>query len=136
MKEIIDHLRDEMLIAQVIYEFSVNERRRSCSRYLIEDMMWLNVKNLNIARPVVKLDDRNVRSYSVKRVFVNSLIIELSLPESIKVYSIFHASLLQHIVQDPLSKQVLESRELVVTEEEERAWYVNSIINFKLDRRF
>ena len=97
MKEIIDHLRDEMLIAQVIYESSANERRRSCFRYLVEDMMWLNVKNLNIARSVVKLDNHNMKSYPVKRVFVNSLIIELSLLEFMKVYSIFHVSLLQHI---------------------------------------
>ena len=69
----------------------------------------------------MKLDDRNVRSYSVKRVFVNSLIIELSLLEFIKVYSIFHVSLLQHIAQDFLSKQILKSRELVVIEEEKRA---------------
>ena len=136
MKEIIDHLRDEMLIAQAIYESSVNERRRSYSRYLVGDMMWLNVKNLNTARPVVKLDDRNVGSYSVKWVFVNSLIIELSLLESMKIHSVFHVSLLQHIAQDLLPEQISEPRELVVIEEEKRVWYINSIINSKLDRRF
>jgi len=37
MRELTDHLRDEMLIAQVIYEFNVNLSRRSCSRYFVED---------------------------------------------------------------------------------------------------
>ncbi len=136
MEEITGHLRDEMLIAQAIYESSANERRRPCSRYLVGDMVWLNAKNLNTARPVVKLDDRNVGPYPVKRVFANPLVIELSLPESMKVHPVFHASLLQHTAQDPLPGQIPEPREPVVTEEGERAWYVNSITNSKLDRRF
>ncbi len=136
MEEITGHLRDEMLIAQAIYESSANERRRPCSRYLVGDMVWLNAKNLNTARPVVKLDDRNVGPYPVKRVFANPLVIELSLPESMKVHPVFHASLLQHTAQDPLPGQRQESRPPVVAENGERAWYVNSVTNSKYDRRF
>ncbi len=67
---------------------------------------------------------------------LNPLVIELSLPESMKIHPVFHASLLQHTAQDPLPGQIPEPREPVVTEEGERAWYVNSITNSKLDRRF
>jgi len=37
MRELTDHLRDEMFIAQIIHEFNVNLFRRSCSRYFIKD---------------------------------------------------------------------------------------------------
>jgi len=37
MKKLTEHLRDEMLITQIIYEFNVNLSRRSCSRYFVED---------------------------------------------------------------------------------------------------
>jgi len=37
MKELIEHLRDEMLIAQAIYEVNVNRSRRSCSQYFVND---------------------------------------------------------------------------------------------------
>jgi len=37
MKKLTEHLRDEMLIAQIIYEFNVNLSRHFCSRYFVED---------------------------------------------------------------------------------------------------
>ncbi len=135
MRELTDHLRDEMLIAQVIYEFNVNLSRRSCSRYFVEDEVWLNACNLSIARFAVKLNDCNVEFFKIKRVFEqNSLIIELDLSTSMKVHSVFHAILLSHIANDFLSSQRQKSWELVIIKNDERFWYVNSILNFKRDR--
>ncbi len=37
MKKLTEHLRDEMLIAQIIYKFNVNFSRRSCFKYFVED---------------------------------------------------------------------------------------------------
>ena len=37
MRELTDHLHDEMLITQVIYEFNVNLFHRSCFKYFVED---------------------------------------------------------------------------------------------------
>ncbi len=37
MKKLTEHLRDEMLITQIIYEFNVNLSRRSCFKYFVED---------------------------------------------------------------------------------------------------
>ncbi len=80
MKKLTEHLHDEMLIAQIIYEFNVNLFRRSCSRYFIEDEVWLNACNLSITHLAVKLDDYNINLFKIKRVFKNnSLIIELNL---------------------------------------------------------
>ena len=91
MKKLTEHLHDEMLIAQIIYEFNVNLFRRSCSKYFVEDKVWLNACNLSIAHFVVKLDDHNVDFFKIKRVFKNnSLIIELNLSAFMKIHSIFH----------------------------------------------
>ena len=37
MKELTQHLRNKMLIAQAIYEFNVNRSRCSCLRYFVND---------------------------------------------------------------------------------------------------
>ena len=104
MKKLTEHLRDEMLIAQIIYEFNVNLFRHSCSRYFVEDEVWLNARNLSIVRFVIKLDDRNVDFLKIKRVFKNnSLIIELNLSTFMKIHSIFHVTLLNYITSDSLS---------------------------------
>jgi len=106
MKKLTEHLRDEMLIAQIIYEFHVNLFHRSCSRYFVEDEVWLNACNLNIIHFAVKLDDHNVDLFKIKRVFKNnSLIIELNLSIFMKIHSIFHVILLSHIASDFLSNQ-------------------------------
>jgi len=93
MEELTKHLRDEMLIAQAIYESNANRSRRPCPRYFVGDEVWLNARNLSTARPVVKLDDRHVGPFKVKRVFENNpLVIELDLPTSMKVHPVFHAA--------------------------------------------
>ena len=69
MKDLTEHLRVEMLIAQAMYEFSVNKSHCPCPHYFIEDEVWLNVKNLNITHSAVKLNNHHVRSFKVKCVF-------------------------------------------------------------------
>ncbi len=135
MKKLTEHLHDEMLIAQIIYKFNVNLFHHSCSRYFIENEVWLNARNLSIAHLVVKLDDHNVDFFKIKRVFKNnSLIIELNLSIFMKIHSIFYVILLSHITSDLLSNQHQKSQEFIIVKNDERFWYVNSILNFKRDR--
>ncbi len=137
MKKLTEHLHDEMLIAQIIYEFNVNLSRRSCFKYFVEDEVWLNVRNLSIACLTVKLDDHNVDLFKIKHVFKNnSLIIKLNLSAFMKIHSIFHVTFLNHITSNFLSSQHQKSWKLVIIKNNERFWYVNSILNFKRDRRY
>ncbi len=106
MKKLFEHLHNEMLIAQIIYEFNVNLFHRSCSRYFVEDEVWLNACNLSIVHLAVKLDDHNIDLFKIKRIFKNnSLIIELNLSAFMKIHSIFHVILLSHIASDSLLNQ-------------------------------
>ncbi len=135
MKKLTEHLRDEMFIAQIIYEFNVNFFRRSCFKYFVKDEVWLNVCNFSIIRLAIKLNDHNVDFFKIKHVFKNNfLIIELNLSAFMKIHSIFHDILLNHIASDLLSNQRQKSQELVIIENDKRFWYVNSILNFKRDR--
>ena len=104
MKDLTEHLRVEMLIAQAVYEFSVNRFCCPCPYYFIEDEVWLNIKNLNTAHPAVKLNNHHVRLFKIKHIFEkNSLVIELKLSEFMKVHSVFHITLLSHVTTDSLS---------------------------------
>ena len=137
MKDLTEHLRVEMLIAQVIYEFSVNKFCCSCPHYFIEDEVWLNVKNLNTAHSAVKLNNHYVMSFKVKCIFEkNSLVIKLELSEFMKVHSVFHIILLSYVTTNSLSDQHQELWESVITENSERVWYVIRIFNFKVNQCF
>jgi len=66
----------------------------------------LNACNLSIAHLTVKLNDHNVDFFKIKRVFKNNfLIIELNFSAFMKIHSIFHVILLNHITSDFLSNQ-------------------------------
>jgi len=135
MKKLTEHLCNEIFIAQIIYEFNVNFFRRSCFKYFVEDEVWLNVCNLSIICFIVKLNDHNIDFFKIKCIFENnSLIIELNLSTFMKIHSIFHVILLNHIASDFLSSQRQKSWELIVIKNDERFWYVNSILNFKHNR--
>ncbi len=104
MKKLTEHLRNEMLITQIIYEFNVNLSCRSCFKYFIKDEVWLNTYNLSITYFAVKLNDHNINFFKIKHVFENNfLIIELNFLIFMKVHSIFHVILLNHIASDFLS---------------------------------
>ena len=135
MKKLTEHLRDKMFITQIIYQFNVNLSRRSCFKYFVKDEVWLNACNLSITHLVVKLDDHNVDLFKIKRIFENNLlIIKLNLSAFMKIHSIFYVILLSHIASDSLSSQYQKLRELIIVKNDERFWYVNSILNFKHDR--
>ncbi len=137
MKKLTEHLRDEMLIAQIIYEFNVNLFHRSCFKYFVEDEVWLNACNLSITYFIVKLNDHNVDFFKIKRVFKNnSLIIKLNLSAFMKIHLIFHVILLNHITSDLLLSQHQKFQEFIIIKNDERFWYVNSILNFKHDKYY
>ena len=39
MKKLTEHLQNEMLIAQIIYKFSINQSHHLCLRYFVEDQV-------------------------------------------------------------------------------------------------
>ena len=87
-----------------MYEFSANRFCHPCPHSFVEDEVWLNAKNLNTAHSAVKLNNYYVRSFKVKHIFEkNLLVIELKLPEFMKVHSVFHVILLSHVTTDSLS---------------------------------
>ncbi len=121
MKKLTEHLHDKMFIAQIIYEFNVNLFHHSCSKYFVEDEVWLNACNLSITHFIIKLNDHNVDFFKIKHVFKNNfLIIELNLLAFMKIHSIFHVILLSHITSDFLSNQRQKSQELIIIKNDKR----------------
>ena len=137
MKEFTEHLQNEILITQIIYEFSINQFCCLYLRYFVKNQVWLNVCNLSTAHSTVKLDNWHVSPFSIKHIFKkNSLIIELKLPAFIKIHSVFHAFLLSHVATNPLPGQQQEPWEPIIAENGNQAWYINCVLNFKLDRQY
>ncbi len=137
MKKLTEHLHDEMLIAQIIYEFNINLSCHSYFKYFVEDEVWLNACNLSIIHLVIKLNDHNIDFFKIKYIFKNNfLIIKLNLSTFMKIHLIFHVILLSHIASDFLLNQHQKSWKLIIIKNDKRFWYVNSILNFKHDKHY
>ena len=136
IQELQLHLHDEMLIAQTIYEWWANKRRRSCLCYFVRDKAWLNTRNIQTSGPAAKLDDQHIGPYRVAWVFPkNPLTVQLDLPESLKILLVFHVSLLQHEANNLLPRQHQGPRKTVIVSDGAKKLNVNRILSLKYDRR-
>jgi hypothetical protein len=105
-------------MTQTSYEAIANANRRFCSRYLVEDKIWLSTRNIQIARFTVKLNDRNIDFYRVSKIFLNLLIVQLELLDIVKIHFVFHVNLLQHDANDFFLEQRSKARNLVIAKNE------------------
>ena len=69
----------------------------------------------------VKLNDRHVDFFRIKRVFRNHFVVELKFFEFMKVHFIFHVNFLSHVIIDFLFDQIQAFREFVIVENDEQA---------------
>ena len=68
--------------------------------YKIGDEVWLSTKNIKTKKPSKKLDHKMIGPYKVKQLV--GLSCQLDLSTSMKIHDVFHPSLLQKTLNDPL----------------------------------
>jgi len=108
-----------------------NKHRKKVN-YKIESKMFLNERNIVIARSFKKLDDKMLDSFTNLDLIDSSY--KLKLSESMRVHDVFHPDLLRSVVDDPLPDQKNEpSGSIVINDEDE--WKIDDILNFRRYRR-
>jgi hypothetical protein len=83
------------LAAQAIqrYEKDSNNTRQEASKYTEEQKVWVDTRNMKINRPMKKDDDKWDSPYTILKVYKQSCLINL--PPIMKIFPVFHNSLLQ-----------------------------------------
>ena len=77
------YLRQKLTWAQVKQTKYVNNHRSSVPKFKIDDKIFLDIRNLNIARSSRSLNYKNVDFYEIVRV-INNVAYELKLPDVMK----------------------------------------------------
>ena len=81
-------------------------------------MVYLNVENIRTHRPTAKLNNANLRLFTMKTVYEsNPLIVKLDLPDNIGIYSIFYVNLLTRAGIDPLLGQIIKTSKPKINDE-------------------
>ena len=79
--------------SMVRYEENANRHRTDTPPYRAGQRVYVNVKNLKTRRPAAKLADKWVGPFTILKVYRRACY--LALPPNIKVFPVFHTSLLQ-----------------------------------------
>ena len=103
------------------------DKKRKDISYKIEDKVFLLMKNIDIIRPLKKLDYKMIESFKIIQETEGSY--ELNLLELMaKKHSVFHSLLLKRAEKDFLSEQIQQSQLLLIVKNDEQ-WEVNDILN-------
>ncbi len=96
--------------------------------YKINNIMFLNSRNIMIARLLKKLNDKMLESFKILTEIKHAY--QLKLSSTIKIHSKFILNLLQLNSKDLLKEQQNESFDFIVINDEDE-WKVKNILNFR-----
>ena len=133
-KNIFKHMKWLLaLIKQVLARVKVTMKKQTDKHwkkmiYKINDMMFLNSRNITILWSSKKLDDKMLELFKILIEIEHAYQLKLLL--TMKIYSKFVSNLLQLNSKDALKEQWNESFDFIVIEDENE-WKVKNILNFR-----
>ena len=108
MEELRDHCYTELVWAQARTTDAANrnQHRHPAPVYRVGDKVWLNSRNIRTRRPCKKLDDKWIGPFEVQQV-ISSTACKLALPTSLRIFNVFHVSLLRPCEADTAPRPVV-----------------------------
>ncbi len=96
--------------------------------YKINDMMFLNSRNIMISRSSKKLDDKMLELFKI--LIEIEHVYRLKLSSTIKIHSKFASNLLRLNSKNSLNEQRNKSSDFIVIDDEDE-WEIKNILNFR-----
>ncbi len=133
-KNIFEHMKWSLaLIKQVLTRVRITMKKqinkhRKKMIYKINDMMFLNSRNIMISRSSKKLDDKMLEFFKI--LIEIEHVYRLKLSSTMKIHSKFTSNLLQLNSKNSLNEQRNESSDFIVIDDEDE-WEVKNILNFR-----
>ena len=134
MNKLTDLLQNKMLYAQALQEYHVNKEWTFTYNFKPENKIYLSTWNLKMQQFVKKLNWKFTKQLII-RWKMSFYTYEFKLSSEMKVHSTFHISLLQLLKDDLIDRQVL-SLQLMIVENEENSYFIDSINNMKWNMKF
>ena len=137
-ENIFEHMKWSLvLIKQTLIRVRVTMKKQIDKHwkkmiYKIDDMMFLNSRNIMIARSSKKLNDKMLESFKILTEIKHAYWLKLS--STMKIHSEFISNLLRLNLKDSLEEQRNESSDSIVIDDEDE-WKVKNILNFQHYRR-
>jgi len=137
-KNIFEHMKQSLaLIKQVLTRVRVTMKKQIDKHwkkmiYKIDDMMFLNSRNIMISRSSKKLNDKMLEFFKILIKIEHAY--QLKLSSTMKIHSKFASNLLQLDSKNFLNEQRNESSDSIVIDNEDE-WKMKNILNFRHYKR-
>ncbi len=133
-ENIFKHMKQSLaLIKQVLTKVRVTMKKQIDKHwkkmiYKIDDMMFLNSRNIMILQSSKKLNDKMLEFFKILIEIEHAYQLKLSL--TMKIHSEFASNLLQLNLKNSLNEQWNESSDSIVIDDEDE-WKMKNILNFR-----
>ncbi len=127
MKRLHENLRYRLTETNVDYT-TQHDKRHSAKMYLVNQLMWLNVKNIWIKKSFKKLE---VRKYELYRILkcLSKQVYRLKLSSKTCIHSVFNVSLLKSFCLRKKKLNELLMKNLELEKEIHDSWKIDDILN-------
>ena len=130
MTQILEQLQAELRLSQKAQAHTANLHQVLSLSYQTGDLVWLNTKNIRTHRLCKKLDDKWIGLFKVLKT-VRSCACYLELPHTLKIYPVFHVSLLRLTPANPIPGQSNEHPGPVIGQDTDEEFQVEEILDSK-----
>ena len=127
MQNILNYVRDHVEMIQKRMTIQVNKHRKIV-KYVERDFVFLNSRNIKIAKSFDKFDDKKLNSFKMLQRLNNVYRFELF--EIMRIHDVFHCWLLRKDFCDLIEEQINESFDSVIVNENFE-WEMNDILKFR-----
>ncbi len=127
MKSIWEFIKKKLINTQKSQKKYANQKRITSFNYVVEDIVWLFIKNIKIKRSLKKLNHKWIDFYKIKKIMTN--VCQLNLSQSMKIHDTFYISLLRSAATNLLTESIQSSSSSIIIEDEEKKYEINDILN-------
>ena len=127
MQNILNFVRNHAEIIQKRMTIQVNKHRKVV-KYAKKDFVFLNRRNIKIAKSFDKLDDKKLNSFKILQRLSN--VYRLELFEIMRLHDVFHCWFFRKNLCDSLENQINEFFDFVIINENFE-WKMNDILKFR-----
>ncbi len=127
MKRLHKNLRYRLAEININY-VTQHDKKHSTKMYLVDQLMWLNVKNIQIKKSFKKLEVRRYKLYRILK-HLSRQVYHLELSSKTCIHSIFNVSLLKSFCSRKRKLNESLMKDLELKKKIHDSWEINNILN-------
>ena len=117
MQNVLCYIHEKLNKTQLIMIEQINRYKKDVT-FKEDDLVFLNIKNIVIDKSYKKLNDKMLGPFKV--ILIIDSFYKLKLPETMRIYNVFHSKLLNLVVINSLFNQKNPSFKIIIVKDKKK----------------